>query len=132
PGEVLLAALSQDDLEPRLVEALPWVVLHYVPFNSDNAWLVREARARNVQNRLGFVVTLARRLAERTGDTDRTGKMTSLEEQLQRSLLAHEDTLCQTFREPQRLWLAEHRSDDARRWNLLTDWKAESLRYVAA
>src|SRR3989338_3196143 len=27
PGEVLLTALAQDDLEPRLVEALPWLLL---------------------------------------------------------------------------------------------------------
>src|SRR5204862_2965596 len=26
PAEVLLAALAQDDLEPRLVEALPWLL----------------------------------------------------------------------------------------------------------
>src|SRR3972149_634794 len=33
PGEVLLTALAQDDLEPRLVEALPWLrrVIHRWP-----------------------------------------------------------------------------------------------------
>ena len=29
PGEVLLVALAQDDLEARLVEALPWLMLRY-------------------------------------------------------------------------------------------------------
>ena len=29
PAVVLLSALAQDDLEPRLVEALPWLLLRY-------------------------------------------------------------------------------------------------------
>src|SRR5438552_7111706 len=66
PGEVLLAALAQDDLEPRLVEALPWLVLRYLPL--DWAWVVCAAKVHDLQNRLGFVVSLARGLAERAGD----------------------------------------------------------------
>src|SRR5438046_4089119 len=58
PGEVLLSALAQDDLEPRLVEALPWLVLRYSTL--DWSWVVREAKVRDLQNRLGFVVGLAR------------------------------------------------------------------------
>src|SRR2546428_320224 len=40
PAEVLLAALAQNDLEPRLFEALPWLVLRFAPF--DHEWLVPE------------------------------------------------------------------------------------------
>ena len=57
PGEVLLTALAQDDLESRLVEALPWLVLRYSTL--DWTWVVREAKVRDLQNRLGFVVGLA-------------------------------------------------------------------------
>src|SRR5438552_17211323 len=54
PGEVLLTALAQHDLEPRLVEALPWLVLRY--WTLDWTWVVREAKMYDLQNRLGFVV----------------------------------------------------------------------------
>jgi hypothetical protein len=128
PAQVLLAALGQEDLEPRLVETLPWLVLRYTPF--DDRWLVREAKLHDLQNRLGFVVTLARQLAERAGDHQKAGALEVLQAQLEHSRLAREDTLCQRVREPQRRWLAEHRPEDARHWNLLTDWSADVLRYA--
>jgi transcriptional regulator with XRE-family HTH domain len=66
PAQVLLEAMERDDLEARVVEALPWLVLKYWPL--DQAWLVREAKLQDLQNRLGFVVTLARGLAQQQGD----------------------------------------------------------------
>lgn len=130
PSEVLLAALAQDDLEARLVEALPWLVGKYWPL--DREWLVREGKLRDLQNRLGFVVSLARHLAERAGDERKARALKELETELERSRLAREDTLCKaSMREPQRRWLAENRSEEGKRWNLLTDWTADALRYVA-
>jgi transcriptional regulator with XRE-family HTH domain len=130
PGEVLLTALAQDDLDPRLVEALPWLVLRY--WTLDWAWVVPEAKVRDLQNRLGFVVSLARDLAERAGKNDMARPLADLEGQLTRSRLAAEDTLCQaSLPEPERRWLATHRSEVARHWNLLTDWTADALRYAA-
>ncbi|MBI2323031.1 MAG: hypothetical protein HYU88_13300 [Chloroflexi bacterium] len=130
PTEVLLAALAQDDLEARVVEALPWLVLRYWPL--DRTWLVREAKLGDLQNRLGFVVSLARRLAERAGDTRTARALSELEAELERSRLAREDTLCRaSLAEPERRWLAKHRSEDAEHWNLLTDWTVDALRYVA-
>jgi transcriptional regulator with XRE-family HTH domain len=55
PGAVLLTALAQPELEARAVEALPWLLLRY--WSLDPAWLVREAKVRDLQNRLGFVVS---------------------------------------------------------------------------
>ena len=130
PAEVLLTALSQEDLESRLVEALPWLVGTFWPL--DQEWLVRQAKLLDLQNRLGFVVTLARRVAERAGDQLRARALKALETVLERSRLAREDTLCKTsLPEPERRWLAEHRPEDAKRWNVLTDWTADGLRYVA-
>ena len=130
PGEVLLTALAQDDLEPRLVEALPWLVLQY--WTLDWSWDVREAKVRDLQNRLGFVVSLARSLADRADDKQKARALSDLEGQLERSRLAREDTLCRaSLPEAERRWLAEHRSDVARHWNLLTDWTADALRYAA-
>jgi len=130
PGAVLLAALAQDDLESRLVEALPWLVGTFWPL--DQEWVVREAKLRDLQNRLGFVVTLARQLAERAQDHPRVRALKDLETVLERSRLAREDTLCRSsLPEAERRWLAAHRSDEAKHWNVLTDWTAAALRYVA-
>src|SRR5260370_1352321 len=62
PAEVLFAALNCDELESRLTEALPWVVLEYPDL--DWNWLVTAAKTHNLQNRLGFVTSVSRRLAE--------------------------------------------------------------------
>lgn len=130
PGEVLLTALAQDDLEPRLVEALPWLVLRYAML--EWSWVVREAKVLDLQNRLGFVVGLARRLAERAADQGKALTLTKLEAELDHSRLAREDTLCRaSLPEPERRWLTEHRSEEAKHWNLLTDWTADALRYAA-
>ena len=130
PSEVLLNALAQDDLEPRLAEALPWLVLRY--WTLDWRWAVREAKLRDLQNRLGFVVGLARRLAERGGDERKVLTLTKLEAELDRSRLARTDTLCRaSLPESERRWLTEHRPDEAKHWNLVTDWTADALRYAA-
>jgi transcriptional regulator with XRE-family HTH domain len=125
PAEVLLAALAKDDLEPRLVEALPWLLLHYP--NLDREWLVREAKVRDLQNRLGFVVSLARRLAERTGTEDNA--LAELERDLERSRLVREDTLGK-LPEAERRWLQKNQPADAKHWNVLTDWTVGALRYA--
>jgi transcriptional regulator with XRE-family HTH domain len=130
PGAVLLAALAQEDLESRLVEALPWLVGTFWPL--DQEWVVREAKLRDLQNRLGFVVTLARQLAERAQDHPRAHALKDLETVLERSRLAREDTLCRSsLPDAEQRWLAARRSDEAKRWNLLTDWTAAALRHVA-
>lgn len=56
PAVILLAALSCSDLEVRVVESLPWLVVEY--HGLDWECLTREAKLRDAQNRLGFVVVL--------------------------------------------------------------------------
>jgi hypothetical protein len=87
-------------------------------------WLVRETRARNLQNRLGFVVTLGRRAARRDD-------LQPLEETLADGKLAKEDSFCKELSEPERLWLREHSSEEARLWHLLSDMRPDAVRYVA-
>src|SRR5216683_738459 len=67
PARVLFNALGQNDLESRLVEALPWVVLRYPKLNW--GWLVPRAKLHSLQNRLGYVTHLACKLAE-SNDAD--------------------------------------------------------------
>jgi len=84
PAEVLLEALAQDDLEARLVEALPWLMLRYWGMNLN--WLVEQAKLRDLQNRLGFVVSLARQLSARPSvpNEDRKRVLANLEALLAR------------------------------------------------
>ncbi len=128
PGAVLLTALAQPELEARTVEALPWLLLRY--WHLDPAWLVREAKVHDLQNRLGFVASLAREVAEREGDGPRLAALRALEAALDRSRLVYEDTLGRAaLPEAERRWLGTHRSAAARHWNLLTHWTAEALRH---
>jgi hypothetical protein len=130
PGETLLASLAQENLEPRLIEALPWLVMRY--WALDWSWVVREAKVHDLQNRLGFVVSLARHLTHHAGEERKARALADLEARLDHSRLAREDTLCRApLPEAERRWLVEHRSETAEHWNLLTDWTADALRYAA-
>lgn len=136
PLEVLLSALAQEDLESRVAEALPWLLLNYGK-NVDGRtmqWLVDHARLRNLTNRLGFVVTLAKEVATKSGDTtsERYRSLTDLERELRDSRLDREDTLCQaSLSATERKWLRQMRPSSAAEWHLLTDWRPEHLPYVA-
>lgn len=131
PNEVLLGALAQDNLEARLFEALPWLLLRYWEMNTD--WLVQQAKLHDLQNRLGFVVTLARKAGRRSGSPNpkRDALLERLENTLRRSLLAREDLVGGTqVSDAERRWLKKHRPKEAREWNVLSNWQPEALRYV--
>jgi transcriptional regulator with XRE-family HTH domain len=131
PAEVLLDALAQDRLEARLFEALPWLVLNY--WTMDAKWLVEQAKLHDLQNRLGFVVSLARSATGRTAHNNTCrNALENLESSLRHSLLAREESMGSTsLSETERSWLRKHRSKEAKQWNLLTNWRSEALRYVA-
>jgi len=131
PAAVLLEALVQEDLEVRLVEALPWVVLTYPDL--DWSWLIREVKLRDAQNRLGFVVAMARDLAAtRPPLRPALERLSSVAIELERARLAREDTLCRESMPPaERDWLATTRSALARHWNLLTGLTPDQLSDVS-
>jgi hypothetical protein len=62
PAEVVLSALRAKNLDTRLAEVLPWVLLKHPDL--DWEWLVRAAKVNDLQNKLGFLRNVARRLAE--------------------------------------------------------------------
>lgn len=130
PAAVLLDALLQSDLETRLAEALPWVLLTFPDL--DWAWLVRHAKLHDVQNRLGFVVAIAKGLAaDRPEFESAHTQLSSVEQQLERARLVREDTLCrESMPAAERSWLKTHRSALARHWNLLTGLTADQLSYA--
>jgi transcriptional regulator with XRE-family HTH domain len=129
PEEVLLTALAQESLEARVAEALPWLLTRY--WQTDFNWLVSESKKFDLQNRLGFVTSLARRLSEKTAEAERTHALRELETTLDRSRLAREDFFPRPPRNDQeRQWLMQNRPDEAQHWNLLSDLRPEHLQYV--
>jgi hypothetical protein len=130
PAEVLLKALNEPDLDARVAEGLPWLVLRYAEMDWD--WLVRNAKLSDRQNRLGFTTTLAFQLASKAGEPHRSRKLKEYAEVLDRSRLVREDTFCHdSLTEAERKWLRANRSTEAAHWNLLTDMKAENLPHAA-
>lgn len=128
PSEFLLTALSQQSLDARVAAALPWVALR---FAKPDSWLVENARKFNLQNRLGFVVTLAKQVAE-SQNNPRLSELTQLEQTLDESRLVKEDFLPRPPRtETEKEWLRNNRTEDAAHWNLLTRMRREHLQYVS-
>jgi transcriptional regulator with XRE-family HTH domain len=130
PANILLAAMAASDVEVRVIEAMPWLAVEHN--NLDWEWLVREAKVRDIQNRLGFVVTLARQVAEKRGDGAVAGRLHEIQEILDHARLVREDTLCQDhLSDAERRWLRKTRPTEASHWNLLTDLEAQLLPYAA-
>ena len=128
PAEVVLGAVVQRDLDTRLVEALPWVLKAYTDLNWE--WLRDRVKLQNAQNRLGYLVHLARDVAAREL-SGASLQLSRWESELEEARLASEGTLCRdSMQEPERKWLRANRSADAAHWNLLTGITTEQLPYA--
>ena len=129
PAEVLLSALSAKHLEGRLVEALPWILLKYPDLDWQS--LVSAAKLRDLQNRLGFVTNLARRIAEKRGENSTAQLLRKHEENLEWSRLFLEDTLCNdSLTQAERRWLVKNRPVEARYWRVLSDLSPDHLSHA--
>jgi transcriptional regulator with XRE-family HTH domain len=127
PAEVILGTLLNSDLDVRLVEALPWVLVTYPDL--DWPWLIERCKLANLQNRLGYLVQLTRDLAK---DSSILEKLSQALGELERSRLAVEGTLChESMPQAERRWLRAHRPALARYWNLLTDLTVKDFDYAA-
>jgi transcriptional regulator with XRE-family HTH domain len=128
PAALLFAALAEEGLEARLAEALPWLVMTYADL--DWEWLVPRVKQHDLQNRLGFVLSLARRLAER----EHSGLAEALERReaaLERSRLVREDVFGRTkLTDAEKHWLRNHRPPAATHWNMLSTLSPEHLSHV--
>jgi transcriptional regulator with XRE-family HTH domain len=119
PAEVVFRCLRAPDVDARVVEALVWLLVAHADL--DWAWLVRHAKANDLQNRLGFLVSLAAEAAQREGQTEARAQLTSARAVLERSRLAAEGAFRTTLSDAERRWLRQHRPPDAAHWNLLTN-----------
>ena len=131
PAEVLFDALDRPDLDARLVEALPWLPLRFPNMDWDR--LTLEAKVRNRQNRLGFVVALAAKLAKKDAKPDVAKRLNEVVKTLEEARLAKTDTLCRESWPPsQRRFAHRQRSALAAHWKLDTRLTEENLAYFAA
>jgi transcriptional regulator with XRE-family HTH domain len=129
PAELLVSALSEKNLDRRVAEALPWLVLRY--WEMDWGWVWREVKVRDLQNRLGFTLTLARKLAVQKNESHVALRLRELEESLRESLLAKEDTYCdEGMTQAERTWLRTKRSAEASAWNVLSDLEPAYLTHA--
>src|SRR5688572_2401115 len=90
PSDVVLGTLLRPNVESRLVEALPWLLLTYPDLNWES--VVRQAKQHDVQNRLGFVVSVARGLAAKRGNVRASTVLGKWEQVLERSRLQRDDS----------------------------------------
>ncbi len=130
PAEVLIEALSAKSMDSRLAEALPWILVKYP--NLDWEPLIAAAKVRDLQNKLGFVTSIARRLAAKRGEKDKVEVLRSQELVLERSRLLIEETLCHdSLTKAEKRWLKTNRPDEAKFWRLLTDLSPDHLSYAS-
>ena len=125
PADLLLRALRASDVDARVVEALPWVLLKYPDL--DWAWLLREAKADDLQNRLGFLVSVARQLAELRGETGTANRLAEQEHTLEGSRLQREGAFRESLTAAERRWFRENRPPHATHWNMLSTVNASEL-----
>jgi hypothetical protein len=94
--------------------------------------LIRHAKLQDVQNRLGFLVAMAKGLtADRHEYESVFNHLSFAEQQLERARLVRQDTLCrESMPNAERRWLEANRSPLARHWNLLTGLTADQLSYA--
>jgi transcriptional regulator with XRE-family HTH domain len=129
PAEVVLSAVVQRDLDTRLVEALPWILKSYTDLNWD--WLRDRAKLQNAQNRLGYLVHLARETAGASPGGSAVNILSGWENQLEEARLASEGTLCrESMPDAERRWLRVNRPPAAAHWSLLTGITAGQLPYA--
>ena len=113
-------------MDARVVEGLPWLLLRYPDVDWER--LVAYAKQHDAQNRLGFLIALAGRLAETRGEAAAAELLQRREQALQRSLLQHDDAFSRTaLTQAERRWLATNRSPEAKRWNVLATLNVDRL-----
>jgi hypothetical protein len=128
PAAVVLAALKAHKVSARVTEALPWVLARFSELDWD--WLLAEAKLANLQNRLGYLVSLAKQLAEASHDLPALNALEAALVRLEDARLVKEDTLGREVTDVERQYLRQQRPELAAHWNVLTTLRAEDLRYA--
>lgn len=129
PAEVVLRCLRAPDVDARVVEGLVRALVAHADL--DWAWLVRHAKVDDLQNRLGFLVSLATAVAQREGLAAAEVPLASARAVLERSRLVAEGAFRTALTEAARRWLRQHRPPAAVHWNLLTNLTGAEIGDIA-
>jgi transcriptional regulator with XRE-family HTH domain len=131
PALVVFEALSGNNVDARVTEALPWVLLRYPDLDWD--WLVEKVKLRNLQNKLGFLVGVAQDLAKRReGSSTMVAQLAKALGELEQARLVAETTLGrEAMPSAERKWLRKNRTLQATHWNVLSTLSADRLPYAA-
>ena len=126
PAQILFSALKKDDLDSRIAESLPWLVYTFHELDWDE--LTKYIKIFDLQNRLGFVVSLARQMAEKVKDDRKIAVLSAVETNLEKSRLFKEDVLSnESITNTERVFLKTNRSRQAKFWRVLSDLSVENL-----
>ncbi len=77
PALVLFSALKKENLDSRIAESLPWLVFTFPEMDWER--LTKFAKMFDLQNRLGFVVSLAGQLAAKVNDKQKFRYLSEVE-----------------------------------------------------
>lgn len=120
PLEFVLDALRTEDLDQRVTDGLPWVLVHRADL--DYRRLTDEARLLNVQNRLGFLLEVTVEAARKLHGDETAARLEPWLVYLRDARLFKEDTLCKSsLTQVERKRLRRSRPKAARFWRLFTD-----------
>jgi transcriptional regulator with XRE-family HTH domain len=128
PAVILMSALKEDELDSRVVEALPWLVFNF----SDLDWaqVVSSAKLDDAQNRLGFLLSLAYAAAKQVKDENKQELFKKLLLALEKSRLLHDDSFRRkSLTAAEKTWLRKNRPRLARHWRILSNLAADDLHY---
>lgn len=127
PAQVLFSALQNENLDSRIIESLPWLIFTFPELDWEK--LTKYARIFDFQNRLGFVINLARQLAEKARDKSKQNLLLTVEKNLEKSRLFQEDVLSKITK-TEKAYLKTNRPKEAKYWRVLSDLSVSHLNYV--
>jgi transcriptional regulator with XRE-family HTH domain len=129
PLEFVLDALRTEDLDQRVTDALPWVLVHRADLDCHR--LTDEARLLNLQNRLGFLLEVTVEAARKLHSDETVARLEPWLVRLREARLFKEDTLCKSsLTQIERKRLRRSRPKAARFWRLFTDVNAQEVANV--
>lgn len=128
-AEVLFSALKKENLDSRIAEGLPWLVFTFPEMDWER--LIKFAKIFDLQNQLGFVVSLAGQLAKKVNDKPKFGYLSKVEKSLNNSRLFIEAVLAnKSITEAEKKYLKNNRPKEAKHWRVLSDLSINHLDYI--
>jgi transcriptional regulator with XRE-family HTH domain len=128
PAAVLTFALRENELDSRVVEALPWLI--FIFSDLDWARVIESAKLSNAQNRLGFLLSLALDLAKQKKDEEKSAVFKRVLSALDESRLVRNDSFNRkSLTGAETKWLIKNRPKRARYWRILSNLSARHLDY---